>query len=274
MGNKLGVLAGGGSLPRMLIDVCQAQGRDVFVIAFEGHAEPAILAGGVAHQWVRLGAVGTALSALRDNDVEELVMAGPVRRPSLLELRPDATAAKYAARGLLRRGDDGLLSSIVGSLEDEGFRVVGADDLLKPLLAGRGPLGALEPDEVALADIERGVEVAAALGRVDVGQAVVVQEGLVLAVEGAEGTDQMIARAGTLRRDGAGGVAVKIAKPGQERRADLPTVGPATIAAVAAAGLSGLAVEAGGCLVVDRADTIAAADAAGVFVVGITVPAT
>ena len=219
-----------------------------------------------------MGAVGMALAALREAGVEELVMAGPVRRPSLAELRPDTTAAKYLARGLLRRGDDGLLRGIVKGLESEGFGIVGADDLLRPLLAATGPLGRLGPDDDAAADIDRGVTVARALGRVDVGQAVVVQEGLVLAVEGAEGTDAMIARAGPLRREGSGGVAVKIAKPGQERRADLPTIGPATVAAAAAAGLAGLAVEAGACLVIDRTATVAAADDAGLFVVGITVP--
>ena len=267
---KLGILAGGGTLPRRLVEACRDAGRPVFVVAFNGHAA-AETVDGVAHQWVRLGAVGAALTALRDAEVEELVMAGPVRRPSLVELRPDVTAAKYLARGLLRRGDDGLLRGIVRGLEEEGFRVVGADDLLAPLLAPEGALGKVALDGDQAADVERGLAVAQALGQVDVGQSVVVQEGLVLAVEGAEGTDAMIARAGTLRREGAGGVLVKTAKPGQERRADLPTIGPATVEAAIAAGLAGIAVEAGACLVVDRAATVAAADAAGLFVVGVSV---
>ncbi len=264
----LGILAGGGTLPRVLVEACRTAGRESFVIAFKGHAAEQTVAGDVAHKWVRLGAVGRSLAALRAAGVEELVMAGPVRRPSLLELRPDAAAAKYLARGLLRRGDDGLLRGIIGLLEDEGFRVVGPDDVLKPLLAPAGPLGTARPDEGAHADITRGRAVAKALGGADVGQAVVVQEGVVLAVEAAEGTDGMVQRAGTLQRAGPGGVLVKVVKPGQERRADLPTIGPATVATAAAAGLAGIAVEAGGCLVVERDETVAAADAAGLFIFG------
>ena len=265
----LGIVAGGGVLPRMLVDACRAAGRECFVIAFKGHAAEATVAGDVGHAWVRLGAVGRALAALREAGVGELVMAGPVRRPSLLELRPDATAAKYLARGLLRKGDDGLLRAVVGFIEDEGFRVVGPDDVLAPLLVPAGPLGKVEPDDGGRAAMARGCAVARALGGADVGQAVVVQEGMVLAVEAAEGTDAMVERAGLLRRDGAGGVLVKLAKPGQERRVDLPTIGPRTVALAAAAGLAGIAVEAGGCLVIERDKVVAAADAAGLFIVGL-----
>jgi len=165
-----------------------------------------------------------------------------------------------------------LLSAIIKEFELEGFRVVGAHDILGSLLAPEGALGAIAPDAQGRADIERGLEVARALGGVDVGQAVVVQQGIVLALEAAEGTDALIERAGRLRGDGPGGVLVKAAKPGQERRADLPTVGVSTVDACARAGLRGLAIEAGMALVIDRAAVSAAADAAGLFVVGIKAP--
>jgi UDP-2,3-diacylglucosamine hydrolase len=269
MAPKLGILAGSGELPLRVIDACRAQGRPVFVLAVEGAAHPEHFAG-VPHASIRLGAGAEALRLLRENQVEELVMAGPVSRPGLASIRPDWRAAKFLARiGLRALGDDGLLGAIIKEFELEGFRVVGVHELLDSLLAPEGPLGSIEPDAEARADIARGLEVARALGAVDVGQAVVVQQGIVLGLEAAEGTDALIERAGRLRREGAGGVLIKIAKPGQERRADLPTVGIATVEAAACAGLRGIAVEAGMALVVDRGAVAAAADRAGLFVIGI-----
>ncbi|HMK67064.1 MAG TPA: UDP-2,3-diacylglucosamine diphosphatase LpxI, partial [Stellaceae bacterium] len=193
--------------------------------------------------------------------------------PSLASLMPDWRAAKFFARiGLRALGDDGLLSAIIKELELEGFRVVGIESILGGLLAPKGPLGRIEPDEQARADIARGLEVARALGALDIGQAAVVQQGIVLGVEAADGTDALIARAGSLRREGPGGVLVKIAKPGQERRADLPTIGVRTVEAAANAGLRGIAVEAGAALVVDRAAVAAAADGAALFVLGVEAP--
>ena len=178
----------------------------------------------------------------------------------------------FARIGLRALGDNGLLSAIIQELETEGFRVVGVDDLLEPLLAPEGALGRVTPDEAALIDVSRGLEVARALGGVDVGQSVVVQQGIVLGVEAAEGTDALLERVAGRRLEGPGGVLVKIAKPGQERRADLPVMGVPTVAACAKAGLRGIAVEAGAALVIDRAEAVAAADRAGLFVLGIKSP--
>jgi len=269
---KLGILAGRGELPARIIQACRETGRDYFVIAFEEQTAPETVAG-APHAWVRLGAAGSALQRLRDAGVEELVMAGGVGHPSLSALRPDAWAVKvFAKMGGKALGDDGLLSALVTALEDEGFRMVGADDVVSDLLAPQGLLGAIVPAAEAKADIALGIEVALGLGALDVGQAVVVQQGLVLGVEAAEGTDALIERCAGLRRSGFGGVLVKVKKPGQERRADLPTIGVSTVTAVAAAGLSGIAVEAGGTLVMDRIAVAAAADGAGVFVIGVPVP--
>jgi DUF1009 family protein len=271
MANKLGIVAGGGALPAQLVDACRAQGREVFLLAFEGQTDPDTVAG-VAHVWTRLGAAASAVQILKDAGVRELVMAGAVARPSLAELRPDLRTAKWltrvAARGL---GDDGILTAIVRTLEDEDFHVIGVDEILKHLVAQEMTYGRFVPDGQARADIERGVDVARALGLADVGQGVVVQQGIVLAVEAAEGTDALLRRAGELRHDGAGGVLVKIRKPGQEHRADLPTIGTRTVKGAAAAGLSGIAVEAGAALVMGNEAVSAAADAAGLFVVGIKI---
>ena len=269
MAAKLGILAGSGELPLRVIDACRAAGRPVFVLGFSGAADPERFRE-VPHATIRLGAAAEGLRILRENGVEELVMAGPVRRPSLASLMPDWRAAKFFARiGLRALGDDGLLSAIIKELEIEGFRVVGVDSVLGGLIAPKGPIGRIEPDQQAKLDIARGLDVVRALGALDVGQAAVVQQGIVLGVEAVDGTDALIARACELRREGPGGVLVKLVKPGQERRADLPTIGIRTVEACARAGLRGIAVEAGASLIVDRAAVAAAADAAGLFVIGV-----
>ncbi len=268
----LGILAGGGDLPARIIQTCRESGRAFFVLAFEDQAASATVAG-TPHAWVRLGAVGTAIDHLRGAGVEDLVMAGAIRRPSLSALRPDLRAAKILARtGAAALGDDGLLKALIGQLEDEGFRVVGPESIMPGLLAGAGPYGAHAPSRQAAEDIDHGVIAARDLGSRDLGQGAVVHRGRVLAVEAADGTDAMLARVAVERAGVAGGVLVKVRKPGQENRADLPTIGPATVAAAAKAGLEGIAVEAGGALVVDRDAVVRAADAAGLFVIGIAVP--
>jgi hypothetical protein len=262
-------VAGGGRLPRRVVESCQAAGRDVFVLALEGAAEPETVLG-VPHAWCRMGAAVQGLSLLRENNVTELVLAGNVRRPSLVSLRPDWRAAKLFARiGYRALGDDGLLSAIVVELEKEGFRVIGPDQLLEREFVGPGPLGSVQPGRQSEADIAHGLRVARALGALDIGQAVIVQQGLVLGVEAIEGTDELIHRCGALRREGPGGVLVKVEKPGQERRADRPTIGPRTVALAAEAGLLGIAAEAGATIVLDREEVIRAADAAGLFVIGV-----
>ena len=272
MAGKLGILAGGGELPQRLVEACRAAGRDVFVLAFEGHTAPDTVRG-VEHAWSRLGAAGSAIETLRQAKVSDLVMAGPIRRPSLSELRPDLRAlqflTKVAAHSL---GDDGLLRAVVQALEDEGFRFLGIEDVLSGALAEAGVLGRHRPDAQAERDIARGIGVAKALGAADVGQAVVVQEGLVLGVEAIEGTDRLLARCRDLRRAGPGGVLVKVKKPDQETRADLPTIGPRTVENAAAAKLRGIAVEAGGALVMEPDRVVELADRAGLFVVGVRVP--
>ncbi|HEV8679668.1 MAG TPA: UDP-2,3-diacylglucosamine diphosphatase LpxI, partial [Stellaceae bacterium] len=202
--------------------------------------------------------------------VRDLVLAGGVRRPTLASLRPDWRAAKFLARvGYRALGDDGLLSAIVKELEREGFRVIGADQLLREASLPEGPLGRFCPDTDALADIAHGMRLARAIGALDIGQAVVVQQGLVLGVEAIEGTDGLLRRCGALRRDGPGGVLVKMEKPGQERRADRPTIGPQTVSLAAESGLRGIAAGAGATLVLDPDEVIRLADEAGIFVVGV-----
>lgn len=263
----MGIIAGGGPLPAR---VAAAATRPVFVVALEGYADLGSIAA-FPHAAVRLGAAGRIMELLRDHGCRDIVLIGPVRRPHLLHLRPDAEGAKLLARigRAAFAGDDGFLAAIVRVLGEEGFCVLGAHEILTEAVGPRGLLSQASPDGEAMADIVRGVTVVRAIGGVDVGQGCVVQGGVVLAVEAIEGTDAMLARAGALRRPGLGGVLVKLVKPGQDRRADLPTIGPHTIEAAVAAGLRGIAFEAGGTLFTDRQACMARADMAGLFLLGL-----
>jgi DUF1009 family protein len=266
----IGILAGGGPFPGQVARAAQAAGHSVFILGFEDYAEPSVIAE-FPHAYARLGAAGRILSLLRQHGCKELVLVGPVRRPSLLDVRPDAEGVKIMARigRAAFAGDDGLLAAIVRVLAEEGFSVIGAHDILAEALGPEGVLGAHAADAQARADIKRGIAVVRALGSVDVGQGCIVQQGIVLAAEAIEGTDQMLARAGALARPGPGGVLVKLVKPGQDRRADLPTIGPRTLIAAHEAGLRGVAFEAGGTLLTDRAACIAEADRLGLFLIGV-----
>lgn len=266
----LGILAGGGKLPGQVAAAALAAGRRVFMVGLEGCAEPAVLADW-PHEVIRITNPGRILASLRAFGCQDLVLIGPVRRPSLLGHRPDADGARILARigRAAFGGDNGLLGAVVRVLGEEGFRVIGAQDVLREALGPAGLLSSAAPDALAMADIRRAVEVARALGAVDVGQGCVVQQGMVLALEAAEGTDAMLGRCAPLARPGPGGVLVKLLKPGQERRTDLPTIGPQTIRNAAAAGLRGVAFEAGSTILAGHAATAAAADAAGLFLLGL-----
>jgi DUF1009 family protein len=268
--NPLGIIAGGGPLPGQVAAAARAAGRPVFVAALEGFAEPEVVRP-YPHQFFRLGAIGAIRQALRERDCTDLVIIGPVKRPSILSLRPDAEGAMLLAKigRAAFAGDDGLMAAVLRVLEDDGFRILGAHDVVTDVLGPPGLLTVVAPDAAAMADVQRGVEVLKIIGAADIGQACVVQQGVVLAVEAVEGTDAMLARVGSLALPGPAGVLVKLAKPGQERRADLPTLGPGTIAHVRNAGLRGVAFEAGNTILANRASMIEAADGAGVFVLGV-----
>lgn len=268
---KLGLIAGGGDLPLRLIAAAAADRRDIYVLAIEGQADlpPASLAV-MPHAWVGIGKVGRMLDLLRANGVRDLIFAGRIKRPSFIGLMPDARGAKFMAKVAGKAlGDDGLLRAVIAELEGEGFRVLGPDELLGDLLMPEGVLGRVQPDAAAWRDIRHGLTIAHGIGALDIGQAVVVQQGLVLGVEAIEGTDALLARCADLKREGPGGVLVKAKKPAQERRVDLPTVGRRTVVGAAKAGLRGIAVEAGQGLLLDRDGVIAEADRLGLFLVGV-----
>lgn len=267
----LGIIAGAGPFPGFVIERCRAGGIPHFVLALEGFADPAPLEG-VPHGWARLGAGGRSVRIMRAAGVGDLTVIGSIRRPKLLQLWPDPVMLGALVRigwRALFGGDDALIKAIIPVVEAKGFRVVPIETILPELLATEGCYGRLKPDETAERDIAMGIEAAREVGRKDVGQGAVVEQGRVLAREDAGGTDAMLGRLAAPAREGPGGVLVKVAKPGQQRKVDLPTIGVHTVEAAAGAGLRGIAVEAGSALVIDRTAVAQAADKAGLFVLGV-----
>jgi DUF1009 family protein len=268
---KLGLLAGGGPFPARVADAAVRSGHEIFVVCLKGFCDPADYQR-FPHAVERLGAGGTIIQRLKDEGASHIVLAGKVKRPSMLSLLPDVWMAKAMARvGVaILSGDDALFKAVVRVLGEEGFEIVSPQSLLEDSTAAEaGLLAGAEPDAMARADIARGIEALRCLAPVDVGQAVVVQQGMVLGIEAVEGTDALIARAGDLRRDGPGGVLVKLSKTGQEMRIDAPVVGPMTVAGARSAGLRGIAIEAGRTILAERAATLEAAEAAGLFVLAV-----
>ena len=266
---KLGILAGGGILPARLIEHCNAIGRAHYVVALDGHCDAATVTN-APHGWFRIGAAGAILAALHREGAVDLVMIGRIHRPRIRDLRLDAKGWLILAR-IWRRffaGDDGLLRAVSSVLEDEGFQVRGIHEVMDSVLAPAGAFGRIQPDDDALRDIAEGVRTARDLGRRDVGQAVVIQGGRLIAQESAKGTDELLKRSAGLLA-GSGGVLVKMRKPQQDRRIDLPAIGPDTVRRAAEIGLRGIAIEAGHALVLDLPEVVRLADDAGLFLFGI-----
>lgn len=267
---KLGLLAGGGPFPARVAEAAIALGHEIFVVLLRDfHDDPALRAH--AHMEERLGAGGAIIQRLRAERITHLVLCGKVRRLSPLTVWPDAWTAKVMGRlgKAMFAGDDTLLRSFISILGEEGFEVIAPQSLLPASSAAAGLLAGDPPDERARADIIRGIGVLRSLAGDDVGQSVVVQQGLILGIEAVEGTDALLLRAGLLRRDGPGGVLVKLAKPQQELRVDAPVVGSITVAGAADAGLRGIAIEAGRTILADGEGLLAVARQRGLFVLAI-----
>lgn len=272
MWTKLGLIAGAGALPRLIAEAAAEVRSGVYVLRLAG------VAGGETEGFpgaeVGMGEAGKILRLLKENGCDAVVLAGRVRRPDFSGLKLDLPGAALLPKVLAAaaKGDGALLSVLVDALDAEGVRVIAPEAVLGALAAPAGALGNREPAEGDHADIAKAAALITALGPFDVGQGAVVADGFVLAIEAAEGTDAMLDRCARLARQGGDrrGVLVKRPKPGQERRIDLPTIGVETIRRAAAAGIKGVAIEAGGGLVVDRAGVVALADGLGLFVYGFT----
>jgi DUF1009 family protein len=272
----LAIICGGGALPFAVADAVMRRGRRVVLFPVRGWVDPRTVAG-YPHHFIEIGRYGSFRRQAAAEGCRDVVMIGTVLRPALRQIRFDWEALRELPSivAMFRGGDNHLLSSLARLLEKRGFRLLGAHEVAPEILMPQGAIGRREPDARDLADIERGVALLSAVGPFDVGQAVVVAQNHVLAIEAAEGTDRMLARIAELR--GAGrvrspigtGALVKMPKPAQDRRFDLPAIGPPTVTGAARAGLAGIAVMAGATIVAEPAKVAAAADAAGIFVTGI-----
>jgi len=262
----LGLVAGGGALPRLIAEDRRRRGLETFVVRFEGVEAP--WADAFPHADLAFEKPGRLFAALRAAGCTEVCFAGAMSRPRLDPLRFDLKALSLLARvpALLRQGDDAMLRGFADILAEEGFPLVAPHEQLESLLAPDGRLAGPEPDPALRADAARAAEIAAALGALDVGQAAVVADGLCLGVEALGGTDALLAAVAALPprvRPAAPGALWKGPKPGQDWRMDLPAIGPETVRRAAAAGLGGIRLHARGVLILGPEETAAAAETAG-----------
>lgn len=272
----LAMICGGGSLPLTVAELVAARGRKVVLFPLHGAAEGSAVER-FSHHWLYIGQIGRFLRLARAEGCRDVVFIGALVRPSLWHLHPDIKGLTFLAQVLVafRGGDNHLLSNMGKVLESEGFRLVGAHEVAPQILMPEGALGAIAPSQRDRADIALALDYLRAAGPFDVGQAVVVAGRHVLAVEAAEGTDAMLARVAEMRANGrvraavGTGVLVKAPKPHQDRRFDLPSIGPKTAEGVARAGLAGIAVVAGETIVAEPGELGATADRANIFVVGV-----
>lgn len=273
---RLGIIAGSGLLPVYVADAARRAGEDPLIIALRHESDSRFE--GFERVEIGVGDMAGLKAALARGDIRRVVLSGGVkRRPEFREIRPTlATLIKLPSvvRTLLSGGDDTVLQMVIRLIEAHGARVIGAHEVAPDLIATLGPLGIVMPDEAARRDIARAAAAAVALGSLDVGQGAVSVGGRIVALEGVEGTDRMLLRVAELRDEGRisasrRGVLVKMCKPTQDVRADLPTIGRSTVLNAARAGLAGVAVEAGRALVLEREAMIAAANETGLFVCGI-----
>ena len=274
--SPLALVCGGGSLPLAVADHVARRGRRVILFPLIGAAAPEGFAGR-EHHWLHIGQVGRFLKVARAEGCRDLVFIGSLVRPSVWSVRPDFRVLMVLPRifAAYRGGDDHLLSRVGAWIEEYGFRLVGAHEVAPEILMPEGQLGRAAPSGAALDDIALGLDYLRAAGRFDIGQAVVVADKHIVAVEAAEGTDEMLKRIAELRGNGrlraavGKGVLVKAVKPDQDRRFDLPSIGPRTVEGVARAGLGGIAVTAGAAIVAEPEQMVMAADRASIFIVGV-----
>jgi DUF1009 family protein len=274
-GEPLTIIAGGGSVPAHVAAAATAAGRPVLIVALKGEADPSVEA--FPHEWVGWGDLGRLDQLLAARKARDMVMIGSIRtRPDFKSIKLDLATMKSLKDilAIIVGGDNDVLSGAIKFFERRGQRIVGAHEVAPDLVAGIGPLGRRKPGRDDTADIAVAMRAARTIGAIDAGQAAVAVNGRIIALEAAEGTDQMLERLKTLRAsgrvrwNGRAGVLGKCPKPQQDLRVDMPTIGPRTVEAAIEAGLAGIAVDAGRVMIVDRATVIRRADAEGLFVVG------
>jgi len=274
--DPLAIICGGGSFPGAVAAAVASRGRRPVMFGLKGWADAAVIEC-YTHHWIAIGQAGRFFRLARAENCREVLFIGAMLRPPITQVRLDWPTIRLMPHLVrcFRGGDDKLLSGVAAVAESGGLRVVGVKEVAPEVFVPEGVLGRYQPSERDKSDIARALAAIAALGPFDVGQAAIVANNNILAVEAAEGTDNMLARIADLRRLGRVtsapgiGVLVKAPKPGQDRRFDLPSIGPRTIENVARAGLAGLAVTAGSTMIAEPDQVTAAADRTKIFMVGV-----
>jgi DUF1009 family protein len=267
LGKPIGLIAGGGQFPLLFAQAAHRQGRPVMAICHHSETDPNLEQLSAACCWVKLGQLGKIIRFFHEQGVRETVFCGTITKTRMFrDILPDLKGLTLWNKIDIRL-DDAILRAVASSLEEEGIHVLASTCYLQELLFPRGLLGRKRPNSEQEADIRLGWKIAKEIGRLDIGQCVVVRSGAVLAVEAIEGTDATIRRGGALA--GSGAVVVKLRKPGQDFRFDLPATGTKTIETLAAVKGAVLAVEAGQSLIFDQKAMITAADRAGIALIGV-----
>ncbi|MEM7617562.1 MAG: UDP-2,3-diacylglucosamine diphosphatase LpxI [Pseudomonadota bacterium] len=268
---KIGIIAGGGNFPKEIIELCHKNKIDLFVIAFEGETDSAILEN-IEHEWVELGKIGKWIKILKKQKITDILLAGNIKRPSITNFKIDFQGAKLLTKiiGSKKQGDNSLFTKIISFLEDNGFNILNIMEHFPSLFVESGVLTDSKPDNRALDDIDIGKNVIKSLSQSDVGQSVIVQRGMVIGIEAVEGTDQLIKRCGDLQDEGSkAGILVKMRKIQQDNRIDLPTIGINTIENCYKNNIRGLALETGSVVIINKDVVINRANQLGMFITGV-----
>lgn len=266
--NNIGIIAGNGDYPLHVINVCVQQNRTVYILALKGQCTidfPAYY----PILWCNFGEIGKTLAFFKKHKVHEIIFAGNVTRPSLSQITPDLEGIKWLAKLAphMKAGDDQLLSALGRQFENAGFKLLGSHDLLQDeLFFPTGTATLVQPDKSTWDDIKRGAQILNTLSQHDIGQAVIVQQGLVLGIEAIEGTEELIRRCKNLARPGAAGVMIKMAKTQQSLVLDLPTIGPDTIQQLHDSGFAGLAIESNKVQILNKQTAVDKANELGLFI--------
>jgi DUF1009 family protein len=265
---KLAIIAGSGYLPKHVYDACQHNGIKCELIILEGETSPELF-NDAKNIKFKAHKISQILRYIRKIGATHLTLAGKVKRANISKLLLDLKGAKLFAM-IIKKGlnDNAILKTILEFIEEEGLKIIAPEKVAPSIILHKGPLSKAKPNTSAKEDIKLGLKILKGIASYDVGQALIMQHGLVLGVEAAEGTDELIKRCGEIKQNGEGPILIKIVKPEQDKRIDLPCIGPDTILMAHKYGIRGIAAEAGSTLILDQSNTLKLADKLKIFIFG------
>ena len=267
--SKIAIVAGNGDLPILVIEKCIQLGKPYFLIIIKDHGEYTMNKFKCDYT-LKLNQIGKALKVIKNNKIDEIIMIGSIQRPSLRDMIPDLWTAKFLAKIASEpQGDDNILKNLSKELEYEGFKIIAPESFITNSLSKKGLMGKIKSSKSHDEYMAKGFKIAKKFGELDIGQSLVIENGLVLALEGAEGTDEMIKRSFKYKKSNKPSILIKIFKTSQEKRIDRPVIGVETVKLAFKYGFSGIALEANEVLIIDYEKTISIADKKNIFIKGI-----